>query len=103
MWAIYVTLTVDVKNDGPVAGAVVPQVYLEYPDKEGVDFPVRVLRGFDKLYLEPGQSHTAHFYLTRRDLSYWDVVEQNWVMVTEGQYKFRVGLSSRDLPLTGVW
>ena len=103
LWAIYVTLAVDIKNDGPVAGAVVPQLYLEYPDKQGIDFPVRVLRGFDKLYLEPGKSHTAHFYLTRRDLSYWDVVEQNWVMVTEGQYKFRVGLSSRDLPLTGTW
>lgn len=103
LWAIYVTVTVDIKNDGPVAGAVVPQLYLEYPAKEGVDFPIRVLRGFDKFYLGPGETHTAHFSLTRRDLSYWDVVEQNWVMVTEGKYKFGVGLSSRELPLTGTW
>ncbi|KAL2173936.1 glycoside hydrolase family 3 protein [Thermothelomyces heterothallicus CBS 202.75] len=103
LWATYVTVTADVKNDGPVAGAVVPQLYLEYPAKEGVDFPVRVLRGFDKFYLEPGETHAARFNLTRRDLSYWDVVEQNWVMVTEGEYKLRVGFSSRDLPLTGTW
>ncbi|AEO61246.1 glycoside hydrolase family 3 protein [Thermothelomyces thermophilus ATCC 42464] len=103
LWATYVTVSADVKNDGPVAGAVVPQLYLEYPAKEGVDFPVRVLRGFDKFYLEPGETHAARFNLTRRDLSYWDVVEQNWVMVTEGEYKFRVGFSSRDLPLTGTW
>ncbi|KAH6855486.1 glycoside hydrolase superfamily [Chaetomium sp. MPI-CAGE-AT-0009] len=103
LWVIYVSVTVDIKNDGPVAGAVVPQLYLEYPAKEGVDFPVRVLRGFDKFYLAPGETRTAHFSLTRRDLSYWDVVEQNWVMVTEGEYKFGVGLSSRDLPLTGTW
>ncbi|KAL2157088.1 hypothetical protein VTH06DRAFT_7044 [Thermothelomyces fergusii] len=103
LWATYVTVTVDVKNDGPVAGAVVPQLYLEYPTKEGVDFPVRVLRGFDKFYLEPGETHAARFNLTRRDLSYWDVLEQNWVMVTEGEYKFRVGFSSRDLRLTGTW
>ncbi|KAK4149789.1 glycoside hydrolase superfamily [Chaetomidium leptoderma] len=103
LWANYVSLTVDVKNDGGVAGAVVPQLYLEYPAKEGVDFPVRVLRGFDKVYLNPGETRTVTFSLTRRDLSYWDVVEQNWVMVTEGQYKFGVGLSSRDLPLTATW
>ncbi|KAJ4298329.1 hypothetical protein N0V88_003354 [Collariella sp. IMI 366227] len=90
LWAIYVSLTVNVKNNGAVAGAVVPQLYLEYPPKEGIDFPVRVLRGFDKLFLKPGESRTVHFSLTRRDLSYWDVVEQNWVMVTEGEYKFRI-------------
>ncbi|EAQ90188.1 hypothetical protein CHGG_06807 [Chaetomium globosum CBS 148.51] len=103
LWAVYVSVTVDIKNDGPVAGAVVPQLYLEYPAKEGVEFPVRVLRGFDKVYLAPGEVQTAHFGLTRRDLSYWDVVEQDWVMVTEGMYKFGVGLSSRDLPVTGMW
>lgn len=103
LWATYVTVTVDVRNDGPVAGAVVPQLYIEYPAEDEVDFPVRVLRGFDKFYLKPGETHTAQFSLTRRDLSYWDVVQQNWVMVTEGEYKFGVGLSSRDLPLTGTW
>jgi beta-glucosidase len=103
LWAIYASVTVDVKNDGHVAGAAVPQLYLEYPAKEGVDFPVRVLRGFDKLYFKPGESRTAHFSLTRRDLSYWDVVAQNWVMVTEGQYRFRIGFSSRDLPLAATW
>ncbi|KAK4139960.1 glycoside hydrolase superfamily [Dichotomopilus funicola] len=103
LWATYVSITVDVANDGAVGGAVVPQLYLEYPPKDGVDFPVRVLRGFDKLYLEPGKSRTVTFDVTRRDLSYWDVVEQNWVLVTEGEYKFGVGQSSRDLPAVGTW
>ncbi|KAL2022935.1 hypothetical protein VTK56DRAFT_4150 [Thermocarpiscus australiensis] len=103
LWRIYVTVAVEVKNDGPVAGAVVPQLYMEYPPKEGIDFPVRVLRGFDKVYLQPGETRTVHFSLTRRDLSYWDVERQNWVMVTEGQYRFRVGLSSRDLRISGTW
>ncbi|GAB1312534.1 beta-glucosidase [Madurella fahalii] len=103
LWAIYVEVRVDVMNDGPVAGAVVPQLYLEYPEKDGVDFPVKALRGFDKLYLQPGETHTVHFGLTRRDLSYWDVEKQNWVMVTEGEYRFWVGQSSRDLPVNGTW
>ncbi|KAK4183921.1 glycoside hydrolase superfamily [Podospora australis] len=103
LWAIQVRVDVDVKNDGPVVGAVVPQLYLQYPGKNGVDFPVKVLRGFDKVFLKPGEFKTIKFPLTRRDLSYWDVEQQNWVMVTEGEYKFLVGQSSRDLPLTGTW
>ncbi|KAL1836471.1 hypothetical protein VTJ49DRAFT_5085 [Mycothermus thermophilus] len=103
LWAVYVSVEVDVKNVGSVAGAAVPQLYLEYPDKEGVDFPVRVLRGFDKVYLKTGETRTVRFNITRRDLSYWDVVQQNWVMVAEGNYAFHVGMSSRDLPLVGTW
>jgi hypothetical protein len=41
------------------------------------------------------------FNITRRDLSYWDVVKQNWVMPTEGNITITVGASSRDLRLTG--
>ncbi|KAK4464552.1 glycoside hydrolase [Cladorrhinum samala] len=103
LWAINAEVDVDVKNDGPVAGAVVPQLYVQYPAKEGVDFPVKVLRGFDKVFLKPGESKTVKFSLTRRDLSYWDVATQNWVIVEEGEYKFLIGGSSRDLPVSGTW
>jgi len=103
LWEVYVTVTVEIKNAGTRAGAVVPQLYLAYPGKEGVDFPVNVLRGFDKIYLKVGEKREVKFNLTRRDLSYWDVVQQNWVMVTEGQYTFSVGESSRELKLVGKW
>ncbi|KAK4169780.1 glycoside hydrolase superfamily [Cladorrhinum sp. PSN259] len=103
LWAINVEVDVDVKNEGPVAGAAVPQLYLQYPSKDGVDFPVKVLRGFDKVFLKPGEAKTVKFSLTRRDLSYWDVYAQNWVIVEEGEYKFLIGGSSRDLPVSGVW
>lgn len=104
LWETYVTVTVDVTNTGPVAGKVVPQLYLSYPDTEPeIDFPVRVLRGFEKFNLEKGETKSVSFNLTRRDLSYWDVVQQNWVMVTSGQYSFAVGQSSRDLPVAVKW
>ncbi|KAK3331470.1 glycoside hydrolase family 3 protein [Apodospora peruviana] len=104
LWEVYVKVAVDVKNVGGVDGAVVPQLYLSYPSKKGVDFPVRVLRGFDKVFVRKGETTTVEFGLTRRDLSYWDVVQQNWVMVAEGEYGFFVGDSSRDEGgLSGKW
>ena len=103
LWEIYVEVTVDVRNVGAHAGAVVPQLYLSYPDQPGIEFPVRVLRGFDKVYLKKGETRKVKFGLTRRDLSYWDVYRQNWVMVTEGEYTFGVGGSSRDLKVFGKW
>lgn len=107
LWEVHVKVSVQVKNSGPVGGKVVPQLYLSYPEdsevKNTVDFPIRVLRGFEKVYLDKGESKTVEFELTRRDLSYWDVVRQNWVMLEEGKYKFAVGESSRDLKLEATW
>lgn len=103
LWEVYVTVSVEVTNTGPAAGAVVPQLYLSYPEQDDIDFPVRVLRGFDKLYLKSGEKKTVEFGVTRRDLSYWDVVQQNWVMVVEGEYRFAVGESSRDNAVEGKW
>ncbi|GKT62863.1 glycoside hydrolase family 3 protein [Colletotrichum tofieldiae] len=104
LWETYVTVKADVTNTGAVAGKVVPQLYLTYPKNvQGVDFPVKVLRGFDKFNLEKGEKKTVTFNLTRRDLSYWDVHHQNWVMVTSGEYSFLVGESSRQLSRVGSW
>ncbi|KAK7414408.1 hypothetical protein QQX98_006686 [Neonectria punicea] len=104
LWETYVTVSVVVSNTGPVDGAAVPQLYLSYPEASGeMDFPVRVLRGFEKPLLKKGESKTVEFNLTRRDLSYWDVGVQNWVMLVEGKYGFAVGESSRDLKVKGTW
>ncbi|QSZ36677.1 hypothetical protein DSL72_006558 [Monilinia vaccinii-corymbosi] len=105
LWTVHATVSVDLKNTGNVTGKEVAQLYLEYDKLSGeaanVDFPVRVLRGFEKVELAKHETKTLHFNLTRRDLSYWDVVRQNWVMPTEGNFTIRVGASSRDLRVTG--
>ncbi|CAK7204822.1 hypothetical protein SEUCBS139899_007584 [Sporothrix eucalyptigena] len=107
LWQTYVSVSVDVQNTGRRDGKAVVQLYLAYPegtpDASGVDFPVKVLRGFEKLLLKTTETQTVTFNLTRRDLSYWDVHRQNWVMVTGGNYRLLVGQSSRDLPLQGTW
>ncbi|CAK5264836.1 unnamed protein product [Mycena citricolor] len=94
MYDVLYTATVTIKNSGKVAGAEVAQLYVSFPAAENK--PPRVLRGFDKLHLEPGQHGTAEFELTRKDLSVWDVVEQKW-RVPRGSFTLHVGASSRDL------
>ncbi|KAL5045586.1 putative beta-glucosidase L [Aspergillus fruticulosus] len=93
------TVTAYVANTGDAAGAEVAQLYIGYPDS-APSTPPKQLRGFDKLHLVPGQSGLATFELTRRDISYWDVGLQKWV-VPSGTFRVFVGASSRDVRLSG--
>ncbi|KAF6823290.1 beta-glucosidase 2 [Colletotrichum plurivorum] len=97
LWEPVIRLTTRVTNTGPVSGAAVPQLYVSLPEDsvpEGT--PLQVLRGFDKIHLEPKESKSVEFELLRRDISYWDVVSQTWV-VPQGPIAFRAGFSSRDI------
>ncbi|KAI9737546.1 MAG: hypothetical protein M1834_009701 [Cirrosporium novae-zelandiae] len=94
LWDILLTVTVPVTNNGSLAGHEVPQLYITYPD--AASQPIRQLRGFERVYLEPGETTTVAFELRRRDLSAWDVSAQEW-MIVGGTYTFSVGASSRDL------
>lgn len=99
------TVTAKVQNTGSVAGAEVPQLYLAFPVDSGElsaeTTPKKVLRGFEKVWLQPGESSTARFTLTRRDISYWDVEGQEW-RVPKGEFGVLVGKSSRDLSARGT-
>ena len=70
---------------------------------EGVDFPVKVLRGFEKTFIKQRETVSVTFNVTRRDLSYWDVKAQNWKMITEGKYGFAIGTSSKYLHRAAEW
>ena len=114
----HLDISLKVTNTGTRTGQEVVQVYLSFPEnvieespgeeggearKEQIDFPIRVLRAFEKVELEAGQNAVVNFSLTRKDLSYWSVIRQNWVMPTEGEFTISVGKSSRDLVLEGKW
>jgi beta-glucosidase len=96
LWESLYNVTVSVSNTGDVAGAAVPQLYVGLPSSAPAGTPIRQLRGFEKVHLAEGESQTVGFELQRRDLSYWDVVSQHWV-IPEGEFTIWVGLSSRDL------
>jgi beta-glucosidase len=100
LWDSLYTVTVELNNTGTVAGAEVPQLYITLPSSAPAGTPPKQLRGFEKVYLAPGASSTVTFSLMRRDLSYWDIVSQDWVLPA-GEYGLSVGFSSRDIKLTG--
>jgi beta-glucosidase len=93
------TVTAQVTNNGTVAGATVPQLYVSLP-QDGVPdgTPVKTLHGFEKVTLQPGETQSVQFTLTRRDVSYWDTNAQDWA-IPEGAIQVMVGFSSRDLPV----
>lgn len=109
LFETHVVVKVTVKNTGNRKGKHVVQVYLSFPDNvvdeftgETIEFPVKVLRGFEKVELDTGKSVDVQIELTRKDLSYWSL-RGNWVMPMEGKFTVLVGASSRDLPLKAEW
>lgn len=97
LYAHLLRVTTSVSNTGSLEGATVLQLYVTMPqDTAPVGTPVQVLRGFEKVNLQPGESREVQFELTRRDLSYWDVVAQTW-RIPAGEFEIRVGFSSRDV------
>jgi beta-glucosidase len=96
LWESVYNVTISLTNSGKVAGAGVPQLYVGFPESAPAGTPPRQLRGFEKVYLEAGESKTVGFELMRRDLSYWDIISQQWV-IPEGEFTIHMGFSSRDL------
>ncbi len=91
------TVSVEVSNSGDVAGEEVVQLYIA--DKSSSDpRPIKDLRGFERILLNPGESKTVTFNLTSRDLAYWNI-EKHEYLPTVGKYEIMVGSSSADADL----
>lgn len=96
LWDTVATVQATITNTGSVQGDEVVQLYVGLGDGE----PPKVLRGFERLTIAPGKSVTFTADLTRRDVSVWDTVSQDWIQVESPT--IMVGSSSRNLPLSGV-
>lgn len=95
LWDVLADATIALRNTGKYNGQEVAQLYVERPDGS------RWLRGFEKIWLESGQTKQINFRLTRRDLSEWDVVAQRWKLM-RGNIRILVGSSSKELPTHGT-
>ncbi|MDR3709907.1 MAG: glycoside hydrolase family 3 C-terminal domain-containing protein [Capsulimonadaceae bacterium] len=93
-----VNALVDITNTGSKAGAEVVELYIHDPAPK-IDKPVRELKGFEKIDLEPGQTKTVSIPLAGRSFAYCDVPGKQW-KADKGTYDVEVGASSRDIRLT---
>ena len=92
-------VTVDVKNIGDRAGVDTVQLYL-HEKYAPVSTPVKQLRGFERVALQPGETKTVTFKLTPEDLQVLDI-DMHW-RVVPGDFEIMVGKSSAEIPLQGT-
>ena len=90
-----ITFTVNVTNTGAKAGAETVQLYIS--DKEAsVDRPVKELKAFDKVFLQPGESRDVTLSIGRDALSFYDEATHAWV-AEAGTFDALIGTASDQL------
>jgi beta-glucosidase len=94
-----VEVSAEVKNEGAVAGDEVVQLYIHDP-VASIEQPVRRLRGFQRVTLEPGETKSVKFRLGPSDVGFYDEVGN--LVVEPGQIEVFVGDSS-EAPLIGTF
>lgn len=91
---VKVSASIDIENTGTLDGAEVPQLYLSFP--EIANEPPRVLRGFEKVFINRGTAKHVKFVLEKTELTYYDVDVHSWV-VPKGVFELHIGSSSRKI------
>jgi len=93
-----ILVSVDVKNTGAREGDEVVQLYV-HDLVSSVTTYEKVLRGFQRVRLKPGEFKTLTFTLTPEDLALWD--RSMRFVVEPGMFKVMLGSSSEDIRLSG--
>ena len=88
-----VTVSIQVTNSGDLAGEEVVQLYIK-DDLASVARPLRELKGFTRIHLDPGETKTVEFEITSKELEFFDL-EQREYIVEPGTFTIFVGSSSR--------
>ena len=89
------TVSATITNTGSLPGAEVVQLYV-VPPAGGLHRPARELKGFARVFLQPGENKTVSFMLDDRSFSVWD---GGW-KVPGGVYTVELGASSADIRLS---
>ncbi len=93
-------VTFTLANSGSYSAAEVAQLYVGKTDSE-LFRPLRELKGFTKVFLQPGESRQVTIPLDDKAFRFFDISSGDWA-VEKGTYQIFVGPSSADLPLSGT-
>lgn len=94
-----VTLTIPVTNSGNVAGSEIVQVYIKSLDND--DAPLKELKGFGKVTLQPGETKSVEVTLTGESFQYYDAAIDE-LSTRAGRYELLYGPSSENSKLQSV-
>jgi beta-glucosidase len=92
-----ITVSVDIKNTGKRTGDEVVQMYVKHLNS-AVERPIKELRGFLRITLQPGETKTVRMPLRGNELTYWDAATHSFV-VEPGKAAIMVGPSSAEVKL----
>jgi beta-glucosidase len=95
-----VSVSFTLTNRGQVAGAEVPQLYTHQQKSRAVQ-PLRTLRGFERVTLQPGESRAITISVATSALGWYDVAVHDF-RVEPGTFDIMVGSSSEDIRLRGT-
>ena len=93
-----VMVSADVTNTGKSAGKEVVQLYIRDLTGSAIR-PEKELKGFEKVFLEPGETKTVTMELNKRSVAWYNTKLHDW-FAASGDYEILVGASSRDIRLT---
>ena len=92
-----ISISFSVKNTGKTKGAEIAQLYVQ-DVQSSVPRPIKELKGFKKVEVEPGERETVVLRLAKQDFSFWNPGTKGW-FAEHGSYIIHVGSSSRDIML----
>ena len=90
-----ISFTVQVKNIGTMAGAEVVQLYVS-DKKASVDRPLKELKAFQKVFLQPGESKEVSLTIGKDALSFYDEATASW-KAEAGQFEALIGTASDQI------
>jgi beta-glucosidase len=93
-----VTVSVDVTNTGQMAGQEIVQLYVHDHEAELVR-PVKELKGFVKVSLQPGETKTVTMALDLRAFAFYHPSHKQWI-TEDGQFDLLIGASATDVRCT---
>ena len=91
-----ISFTVPVTNTGNRAGSETIQLYIAAKQSK-VDRPVKELKAFQKVYLQPGETRNVTITIGSEALSYYDETRHDWC-AEPGKYEALIGTASDLLP-----